>query len=525
MFHRILTGLSLLAILAAGPAVAGSQPATPSGNIPTAATGTAQMKPLGSLLREIALPSRIRFKIAPGLESDPVPARLTGTGWPEVVGHLLRGYNYVGIRDARGRLSEVNITGRNGDGVSPPIPAESVAGELLSYRQETGALPSRYRQLNPGSVYPIDIPVEQLRAMKKGTRVSVNLPDGRYSLIHDNVWPHGNGDLTWAGYVEGTEGRAYRAMLTLGASGVEGQIRTPGGYYQLESAGTAGWLVDMGASGLQPAPLQEDGRPAAGSRPENGIASTASTAAAKETPNATLDETGTPVIDVGILITNGLAGKRMRLRANHLVALANQAFADSRVNAVLRLAAVRLTGYPDGGSNDAALDNLTFSRGSFHNVPRLRSKTGADIMLLMRPFLLNSQGGNCGEAWVNGTGGDKLSPRLAFGVIGHGWSGGYFCPTYTLAHEVGHILGAAHDRAHANIPGAFPFSYGYGIPGLFGDIMSYIDPGIGLYANPDLRCVDHACGIPPGQPDSADVALTFNRTAETVSGFRKAVIP
>jgi hypothetical protein len=108
-------------------------------------------------------------------------------------------------------------------------------------------------------------------------------------------------------------------------------------------------------------------------------------------------------------------------------------------------------------------------------------------------------------------------------VLGYGQSGGYYCSNYTLAHEIGHILGATHDRLHANVPGKYDYSYGYGINGRFGDIMSYDDPEVGLYANPALvQCDGLPCGIAPGEPLAADVVSTFNNTAKTVSAFVKS---
>lgn len=540
MFHRILPALILLGSFA--PLAATAAPSAPPQQAREAAerSQAARKKALEAMLHQVSAPAGIRYTIAPGLARDPVPARLTGTDWPEVVGNLLRGYNWVGTWDERGRLRAVSVTGRKGDGAMPPAaagPAKPASGDLLAYRENTGRIPVRYRSLKPGSVYRVEIPVDRLRHMPKGTRVSLNLPDGRYEVVHDNQWPHGNGDLTWAGYMDGPAGGPYRALLTMGENGIEGLIRTPGGQYQLESDGTQTWLVDIDASGLRAVSLEGDQHAPAAFLP-GAAAAPAPTLTAQYAPgrsgnspaaarpeDATFNAAGQPIVDVTILYTGGLANKRILTRLNHLVALANQALSDSRVKARLRLAAARRTGYPNGGSNDAALTHLTLARRALRAVPRLRQQTGADIVLLARPFLPRSQDGSCGVAWVNGADGTELSPEMAFGVIGMGSYGNYYCPAYTLAHETGHVLGATHDRAHSDISGAFDFSYGFGIPGLFGDIMSYIDPGIGIYANPALSCVDHACGIPAGRPNAADVALTFNRTAATVSGFVRAVNP
>ena len=517
-----LYGLTLLAMLATGPAASlAADPAAPQS--------------LDETLQQLAVPSGIRFRLAPDLAGDRVAARPAGTAWPEVVRELLRGYNWAGTYDAKGRMAAVSVTGRNGGGAAPQTAAAVPSSELIAYRRKPAKLPAGYKDLLPGSVYPISVPAARLRKMAKGDKIAVSLPDGRYELTRDNVWKHDNGDLTWVGYVDGPQGR-FRTLLTLGDKVVDGQIRTPGGLYQLETEDTGDWLIDINASGLQRGALENDGiDPARALLPaplaiqpgrEASAARVTDRMTATLPRNATVNSEGQTVLDLVLLYTGGLAGPHVETQLNSIVSYANQALVDSKASVVLRLVAAKKTGYRNGVLNEDALDDLTYASNGFDNVPRLRQRKGADIVLLVRPFRPASQGGNCGEAWVNGSDGFPLESDLAYGVIGYGRSGGLYCSNYTLAHEVGHILGASHDRPHATVPGRYSYSYGYGIDGQFGDIMSYDDPEIGLYANPDLiACNGQPCGIPADQPRAADVVSTFRKTAGAVSAFRRPAKP
>jgi hypothetical protein len=93
-----------------------------------------------------------------------------------------------------------------------------------------------------------------------------------------------------------------------------------------------------------------------------------------------------------------------------------------------------------------------------------------------------------------------------------------------MAHELGHNMGADHDRAHAYGPVNSGYAYGYGIPGKFADIMSqsYINaPTTAKFSTPNLVCDTNgdACGIAPGQPNAADAAQTLNDNREAVAAL------
>ena len=111
-------------------------------------------------------------------------------------------------------------------------------------------------------------------------------------------------------------------------------------------------------------------------------------------------------------------------------------------------------------------------------------------------------------------------------MVSDGDNGGFYCSDYALAHELGHNMGSAHDRANASVPGISSYSYGYGIEGSFGTIMSYFDPQVGMFSNPATTCSTspfYACGIAAGDPNEANNALSLNNVASVVANSVSAV--
>ena len=92
----------------------------------------------------------------------------------------------------------------------------------------------------------------------------------------------------------------------------------------------------------------------------------------------------------------------------------------------------------------------------------------------------------------------------------------------TLAHEIGHNLGAAHMRGDNSAPpGPYDYDYGYRVQGTDGsfydDIMSISqstsDIRVPLYSNPNLTVDGVPFGVPVGQANQADLAAAFPLTA------------
>jgi hypothetical protein len=236
-------------------------------------------------------------------------------------------------------------------------------------------------------------------------------------------------------------------------------------------------------------------------------------------------------IDVLVLYTPGLeagygGADQAQTQIQNLVALANQAYIDSGVEIDLRLVGAVKIDAPDYSSNADTLISLTNDTAPYNNVAWLRDAYGADLVSVIRPFSMK-QGGLCGTGWVGAANGSPivLYREQGFSVVGDGRDGSYYCSAYTFAHELGHNMGNTHDRATVakqdGNRGAYPYSFGYGIAGQFGTIMSYVDPQVGKFSNPEKMCKGQLpCGISETNlSTAADNALSLNNTRRDVADF------
>ena len=170
---------------------------------------------------------------------------------------------------------------------------------------------------------------------------------------------------------------------------------------------------------------------------------------------------------------------------------------------------------------DKLLDDMQAGR-----VPRLRetrNDSAADVVALWKP-----SGTECGLAFQLGPGGGG-NGASAFLVVSS------VCgpKNFSLAHELGHILGVAHDRASwatesPRQPPARPYGYGYWDPsGLIADIMTQKCK----YGQCNRQTVFSSpraviIGIPLGidyaadQANSADGARAISETACDVARYR-----
>ncbi|MDB5105386.1 MAG: peptidyl-Asp metalloendopeptidase [Fibrobacteres bacterium] len=236
---------------------------------------------------------------------------------------------------------------------------------------------------------------------------------------------------------------------------------------------------------------------------------------------------GTSVIDILVVYTaaavTGAGGEAaMRTRIDKAVAEANTAFTNSRIDARLSLVRAQQINYAETGNMGTDLGRLqNRTDGYMDDVHAVRDAYKADLVSLI---VENTGGGIAGIGYVMTSVGSGFK-SYAFTAIGRAYTGS----GNTLAHEVGHNLGCAHDRQNSSSQAAYPYSYGYRFNAgttQYRTIMAY-SPGMSIpyYSNPNVTYLGVPTGIPDGQANSADNARTINNTAPIAANFYIGVPP
>ena len=375
-----------------------------------------------------------------------------------------------------------------------------------------------------------------------------------YPIVFERSVTHDSGNVSWIGYLK-DYGNDFRIIVTSGPNGVSGHINTPDGTFTLTRAGDGGeWLLDVRASGLKAPEVTASDIvvPPRGARRQANEAQSAAAGLAAPLASGAANS----VVDLMVLYTPGMVtryGNGYQARLDQLVAFSNQNYVDSGIAITLRLVHSEMVNYSDSTSLSVALDTLASSENpgagfptdaALANVKNLRNQYGADLVMLHRPYNTASAGagGFCGLGFLNGNDGQPFAGDAGFGYSavsdGEDTGGGsLFCDDTTFVHEMGHNMGAAHDRVQVqkdwNGQGAFPqgayaYSYGYGVSGKFYTVMAYDNynaPRIGKFSNPAFTCLGVPCGVSESNAvSSANNALTLNNTAALVAAFRQTAI-
>lgn len=195
---------------------------------------------------------------------------------------------------------------------------------------------------------------------------------------------------------------------------------------------------------------------------------------------------------------------------------ANAAFAYSEIDIELNLVYFGEVDYeedPDDMGVD--LERLANFDGVMDEALSLRHAMGADLVCLFRGSATPDASG-IAYALRNRNG----DAATAFSVVyAPAASGGYL-----LQHEIGHNLGATHDREHSTTAGLFDYSYGYrflnDVSTELRTVMAYA-PGVQInnFSNPRVTVNGAATGVSIGLPFQADNATTFSISGPLVANY------
>ena len=301
-----------------------------------------------------------------------------------------------------------------------------------------------------------------------GEEVKLPLRPGlEVTLVRVNSTVQKDGSVTWSGRVKET---GERAVLMLWANTMlTGYVAYQGTIFTLENAGGG----VHASSEMNRGKLPPDHAPSAAHR-DSASAADAPKLPPKAPPEPAVEpfpddvrralEAKPVTIDVMILYTPNAAKHYIRDPADLLALVieeVNETYRNSGIgNVKLRLVHSQVVDY-DGTKEDqfTHLYTMVDGLGPFKNVRKLRDEKKADIVGLI---IDNPKG--CG-----------LSTRVrpdsdeAFFVVHHACA----ATTMSIGHEIGHILGARHDRFidESNVPVAY--GHGYVNGSKWRDVMSY----------------------------------------------------
>lgn len=368
-----------------------------------------------------------------------------------------------------------------------------------------------------------------------GDSISFNNQGKTYQITIEKKVTHSNRDTSLIGYIDSSENRV---IITKGSKGSNAIINTADGLFKIEIKNNEEHLLT---------PDQLKNYIAAGNENDGIIPDITRTANTQNDndnersfPTANSAPVGVATIDIMVLYTPELVSSlgsvsAVESRINQLISITNTSYTDSEMSMELSLVHSEEIDADNDSASGTILPQIKNGSGVFSNVDALRTSKGADLVVLMRDFK-QLHNGSCGVAYILGNAATGTMPNsdkaYGYSIVQNGdytiGNSIYFCSDYSLAHEVGHNFGFAHDRDHAGSGGVFDYSYGHDDGSgseTFATIMSYDRPQTGKFSNPDIDCSGSPCGIIEGQSDSANNAKSGNEVRFELAGFYAHVVP
>jgi hypothetical protein len=376
--------------------------------------------------------------------------------------------------------------------------------------------------------YALTKNADQRDAAKEATRITVTLSD-ETTLTVDRMSVEVRVDLcVWRGLVEGTGEPATLMWWPDGR--MAGTVQHAGRIYSIRHLGGELHAVVEMAENRMPAehaplvprarsddptlrddPLVQQGDAGTARPRKSGAKSSAERTATARAEVASKGDAKDVIIDVIVAYTRKAAANYADIKQD-LIGLAieeaNESFRASDIAGVrVRLVHSYETSYIEEGSHFEHVWRFADKGdGYMDEIHALRDKYRADVALLVVDDAIG-----CGLATRV-----YADAEDAFAVVHHECA----AATYSVAHEIGHIIGARHDLNLDKTMSPFPFGHGYVNGKKWRDIMSYKEscggcPRVPIWSSPLVK----VRGEPAGTPD-LDNARVIREQAARVAAFR-----
>lgn len=345
--------------------------------------------------------------------------------------------------------------------------------------------------------------------------IRVALPDGRVVTARRDYIERipVAGATVWRGTFADSPGDMLVVSNVRGI--VTAMLNYQGETYELQPRGRSSVLFAVDESRLPPPGPLQPVRPA---RDELALALTDTV--------GTFAAADAPVLHDLLVLTTAAAraryGDGLDGMIVNAVSSANAAYAAGAVGITLDLVGIHSSTVTEGARMDDALDAVTADPAA----RQLRDLLGADVVMLV-----SDNDDYCGIAYFMNSVSVSFAP-YAYGVVSS-----RCLSVSTLAHEVGHVQGLAHDRGTvgAGATSSRPYAFGYRVCPSNGtgvrDIMSYActtgtAARINEFSNPNRIVNGYVFGIAyeVDPRNAADAARALNDNAAVVADFRQSVL-
>lgn len=325
-------------------------------------------------------------------------------------------------------------------------------------------------------------------------------------IVADRETSHrnGSGSTSWSGKVRGDETGSVTLVVRDGHVG--GTMRTEGRVILFQATGSGEFV----AREIQPEILKE------GCDAPGQLAAFAPLDQEPEAASRGALRGSAVTLDLLVLYTSGAkaeAGSRTNMENAIEVAVAeiNRSYRDSGIDHSVMLAGMDEVAYEEAGDLEADVDWLRSDPGVLGRL----DANSADLVAL----IVEDGAPNAGIATTLAV--PQGDSNRAFSVVEFDNMTG----TYTLNHEVGHLLGAGH--AH-NVTSNRLFSYSHGhidSSATRGTVMATACNScqrLNLWSDPDATWpgTTEPRGVPAGQVDPADNRRTLDYSAPLVADYR-----